>query len=362
MLEGRVVNFYNVIKPSKRHKAAQGCIKIMLADDTGVVTVRLWYADVEYKVHLGQLVTVWTVHISNSSDYNSLAPSTAPLFTTIFPEGERNCHFMTHDNSDDGTRFKRPFNCRDAKSLPGLMTLKSFTDGGYEVTDSRLLVCVKSIGARTNCTSPPHPVIQSTRLTSTTDINKNGTTSELVSLSIFDDTADATLTLYGCLCASVSLLQPSTSILLISSPGWRIDKTAKLTLNATSRLDIDPDTPDARRLRALAQRLTKRDHVNPPFPPIDPTPFATAPLRALYRLADIDEFARANPTQPLLGYMSVVLTELNVVTPCKRSMLMCNECCGAPVFANATATACRRCGKQVALRVNPHLVCVTPSR
>jgi hypothetical protein len=209
---------------------------------------------------------------------------------------------------------------------------------------------------------PSHPVIQSTRLTpTTTDINKNGTTSELVSLSIFDDTADATLTLYGCLCASASLLQPSTSILLISSPGWRIDKTAKLTLNATSRLDIDPDTPDARRLRALAQRLKKRDHVNPPFPPIDPTPFATAPLRALYRLADIDEFARANPTQPLLGYMSVVLTELNVVTPCKRSMLMCNECCGAPVFANATATACRRCGKQVALRVNPHLVCVTPS-
>ena len=155
MLEGRVVNFYNVVKPSKRHKAAQGCIKIMLADDTGVLTVRLWYADVEYQVHLGQLITIWTVHVSNSSDYNSLAPSTAPLFTTMFPEGERNCHFMTHNNSDDGTRFKRPFNCKDARSLPGLMTLKSFTDGGYEVADARLLVCVKSIGAKTTCTFPP---------------------------------------------------------------------------------------------------------------------------------------------------------------------------------------------------------------
>jgi hypothetical protein len=151
MLEGRVVNFYNVAKPSKRHKAAQGCIKIMLADDTGVLTVRLWYADAEYQIHLGQLVTLWTVHVSRSSEHNSLAPSTAPLFTSIFPEGERNCHFMTHNNSDDGKRFKRPFNCGNAKLLPGLMTLKSFTDGGYEVADSKLLVCVTSIGAKKAC-------------------------------------------------------------------------------------------------------------------------------------------------------------------------------------------------------------------
>jgi hypothetical protein len=173
-----------------------------------------------------------------------------------------------------------------------------------------------------------------------------------VSLAIFDDTADATLTFYGCLCASASYLHPSKTILLISSPGWRIDKAAKLTLNATSRIDIDPDTPDARRLRALAQRLTKRDHVNP-------TPFQTAPLRALYRLSDVDEFARANPTEPLLGYLSVVITELSIVTPCKRNMLMCNECCGVPVFTNATSTTCSRCENKVALRMNPHIVCHT---
>jgi hypothetical protein len=150
-LMGRVVNFYDVVKPSKRHKAAQGYVKIMLADDTGVLTVRLWYANAEYRLRLGQLITVWTVHVSNSSEHNALAPDSAPLFTTIFPEGERHCHFMVHENSDDGTQFKRPFNCKDPRAPLGLMTLRSFTDGGYDVDEPKLLVCVKSIGARKRC-------------------------------------------------------------------------------------------------------------------------------------------------------------------------------------------------------------------
>lgn len=155
MLMGRVVNFYDVAKPSKRHKAAQGYLKIMLADNTGVITVRLWYADTEYKLRLGHLVTVWTVHVSKSSEHNALAPNSAPLFITIFPEGERHCHLMVHDNSDDGTQFKRPFDCKDLSALPGLMTLRTFTDGGYDIDEPKLLVCVKSIGARKRCKSRP---------------------------------------------------------------------------------------------------------------------------------------------------------------------------------------------------------------
>lgn len=58
---------------------------------------------------------------------------------------------MVHESSDDGTQFKRPFNCRDSKALPSLMMLKSFAGGGYDVENPRLLVCVKSIGARKQC-------------------------------------------------------------------------------------------------------------------------------------------------------------------------------------------------------------------
>ncbi|KAF2825825.1 hypothetical protein CC86DRAFT_467442 [Ophiobolus disseminans] len=334
-LMGRVVNFYNVTKPSKQHRAAQGYLKVQLADNTGVLTVRLWYNNIIYDIRLGQLVTVWTVHVSNSSEHNSLAPSTAPLFTSIFPEGERNCHFMIHINSDNGTQFKRPFNCKDSKALPGLMTLKSFTDGGYDVDDVKLLVCVKSIGAL---------------------LNRNGTTSDLTSLTIFDDTADASLTLYSSLCTSASSFRPSHTILLISNPGWRIDKQAKLSLNANSRVDIDPDMSDARRLRALAQRLTKKEHVNPAFPDIDTSDFADAAVRALYSLADVDEFARKNPNEQFVGYLSVVLAGLDIVTPWKRNMLMSSECCGIAVFANRVQGVCGQCENGVKLRVNPRIL------
>jgi hypothetical protein len=190
------------------------------------------------------------------------------------------------------------------------------------------------------------------------DINRNGTTSELTTLTIFDSTADATLTLYDALCASASSFHPSKTILLISNPGWRIDTTAKLSLNATSRVDIDPDLRDAQHLLRLAQRLTKREHVNPCFPDvsIDIASFPNAPVRALYRLSDIDDFARTNPRQELVGYVSVVLTQLDVVAPFKRNMLMCNECCGKEVFGNKVRVRCEACGGDVGLRVNPGIV------
>ena len=119
------------------------------------------------------------------------------------------------------------------------------------------------------------------------------------------------MTLYAELCDSASIFQPSKTVLLISNPGWRIEKTAKLSLNANSRVDIDPDIGDARRLRALAQRLIKREHVNPPFPAMDTSSYEDSPVRALYNFADIDDFARANPREALLGYVSCIITSLN---------------------------------------------------
>lgn len=150
-LVGRIVNIYDTAKPSKRPKAAQGFLKLLIADDTGCMTVRLWYANTVYKVNLGQLVTLWTVHISQGDGQVGLAPTAAPLFTSIYPEGERNCHLMAHTRSDDGKMCKRPFGIKDSKVLPGLMTLKNFTEGGFDVDDCRLLVCVKSIGPRKKC-------------------------------------------------------------------------------------------------------------------------------------------------------------------------------------------------------------------
>jgi hypothetical protein len=82
----------------------------------------------------------------------------------------------------------------------------------------------------------------------------------------------------------------------------------------------------------------------------------TAAVGILYTLSDIDEFARANPKERFMGYISVLITELNLVLNYKRNMLMSTECCGMPLFANAVAAKCRQCEKMVPLRINPKIV------
>lgn len=84
--------------------------------------------------------------VSNGENGN-LASMTAPLFSSLFPERDRNCHFMIHENSDDG-RYRTPLGYRQGVPLNGLMTLQNFIDGGYDVADAKILVVVKSIGAR----------------------------------------------------------------------------------------------------------------------------------------------------------------------------------------------------------------------
>ncbi|PVI01460.1 hypothetical protein DM02DRAFT_705128 [Periconia macrospinosa] len=339
-LMGRIVNFYDAPKPSKRPKTAQGYVKIMVADDTGAMTVRLWYADINWgaKLRLGMLVSIWTVHVSHgSSESLGLAPRAAPLFTSMFPEGERHCHFMIHERSDDGTMFKQPFK---AGNMPGLMTLEQFLDGGFHVDECKLMVCVKNIGARKNFT------------------RNSGESSELITVGIFDDTAEATFTLYDSLCSSATTWIPSHTVLLIASPRFRTDRVSRLSLGANTQVHIDPDMADARFVRALSQRLSKKEHVNPPFPSevFDVDTAETAVVRILFKLSEIDEFARSNPREKVMGYISVIIAGVHIVTNYKRNMLMGTECCGMPIFANSTTEKCRHCGKMSTLRINPRIL------
>jgi len=142
-------------------------------------------------------------------------------------------------------------------------------------------------------------------------VTKKGKPSESIHVGIFDDTGEATLTLWGSATSSVSDWEPSKTILLIANPRWKIDRKTWLSLNANTRVDIDPAFNDAVWLRAFAQRLTKKDHVNPPFPErrmyidgpctcnlntdcgvfsvFDIEAAESSEVRILYTLADIDE-------------------------------------------------------------------------
>ncbi|KAF2453617.1 hypothetical protein BDY21DRAFT_292851 [Lineolata rhizophorae] len=340
---GRIVNLYDRAMPSKAPNAARGCLKLIVKDNTGAITVRLWYARTPYHLYLGLLVSVWTPHISNGEP-GSLAPPSAPFVTSIFPERDRGCHFMVHKNSDDGTLYNAPLRYQVRRPLGGLMTLKSFTDGGYEVEGAKILVCVKSLGPKKKFT------------------NKKGLPSERVQVQIFDDTAEGTLDLWDTSTASAAHWTASNTVLLISSPGWHADRRVKIYLTSSTFIDVDPNIPDAEWLWRFAQRLTRREHVNPPFPEgvFDFEMAMSSPMRVKYLLADIDEFARSAPQghgpEKFVGYLNVLVLETNIVSNFRRHMLMCNECCGIPIFNNSTSTACKQCDQPVQLRPNPKII------
>ena len=222
--------------------------------------MKLWYAKVDYDIHLGVLVSIWTPHVSNAES-NALTVKDASLVTSIFPERDNSCYFMVQTQSDEGVMCKTPLGYRDGRQLDGLMTLKSFIEGGHELPDGKILVCVKSIGARKKC--EPLTKHEYRWLSNFSVVTKKDKEAEKVDVKVFDDTTDAKLTLWGPLCSSPAHWKPSYTILLITRPGLYGDV---LSLTTYTHVDVDPCMTDAYWLRGHAQRLTKREHVNQPFP------------------------------------------------------------------------------------------------
>ena len=177
---GRVANIFDVVNSPKTPKSAKGCVKLCVKDDTGAITVRsnlstddlllivlqvrLWYASRVPTLKLGCLVSVWATHsmrvppntfqvvadhrtVSNG-EHGALASASAPLFASLFPERDRSCHLMVHENSDDGKMYTKPLGHRTGHPLNGLMTLQNFVDGGCDVIDAKVLLVVKSFGVR----------------------------------------------------------------------------------------------------------------------------------------------------------------------------------------------------------------------
>lgn len=101
-----------------------------------------------------------------------------------------------------------------------------------------------------------------------------------------------------------------------------------------------------------------REAINPLFPQgvFDLDILTTGPLRCLYTIAELDQFARAAPEETFQGYLSVLVMEVKLLEVKRRNMLMCGECCAMPVYANALSAKCRGCEKAVALRLNPKVL------
>jgi hypothetical protein len=208
----------------------------------------------QYNFRLGQLVSIWTTHTSHG-DPNSASVSQASWFTSISPERDRNCHIMIQEHSDSGVQYKLPLGYGKGQGdghndqFPELMTLGNFTNGGHDVPQFCLLLCVKGVSPRKKIT------------------NAKGSTVDLVNVLLFDETQEASLTLWGAMSYSAALWTPSETVLMISNPGWKMgNKDVRLSVTGSTIIDVNPTIEDAEWLRGFASRLTTREHINPEFP------------------------------------------------------------------------------------------------
>ena len=83
---------------------------------------------------------------------------------------------------------------------------------------------------------------------------------------IFDDTSEATLTLWNEVVPSAAKWKPSETVLLLTSPGYDPTRKGRLSVTFGTFVEVNPAMYDAEWLRERAKKRSKRDHVNLPFP------------------------------------------------------------------------------------------------
>ncbi|KAL9607731.1 MAG: hypothetical protein Q9167_007382 [Letrouitia subvulpina] len=251
---------------SKMPQAAKGYLKLLVKDESGTLMVKLWYANMQYHLRLGQLVSIWTPHLS-STESTVRTLQQVSLATSIFPERDPSCYFAIQECRDDGIAYKAPRKDSEEKQLAGLMTLKNFIMGGDEVADVKILVCVKSIGERKlcKCSSGFACQIKGNAYCKRKVTTKKGSKAELVNVVVFDDTFATILSLWGQVTASAASWEAAYTTLLISSPGLKSGNKPTIIITPRTQIDVDPLIADVDWLRKYAQTLTRKEHVNQPF-------------------------------------------------------------------------------------------------
>ena len=153
---------------------------------------------------------------------------------------------MVHENSDNGAMYRLPLEYREDRPLGGVMTLSNFNEGGYDVVDAKILVVVKSIGAKKKGEVSLGKQIYVHKSNISVVTRKDNSTVENLNVHVQDNTAEATLGLWGTSALSPLNLGSSTdnssnpdaamckegwkageTILLIQAPGWKIGRSVR---------------------------------------------------------------------------------------------------------------------------------------
>ncbi|KAA8564859.1 hypothetical protein EYC84_010630 [Monilinia fructicola] len=312
---GRVVNFATVLGRSAKQPRARGWHYVGVRGEGGVVLVKLYFGHQSYPLKLGQLLSIWTAFISDASKADGASTTGILVCANLFPGRNTSDHIMIHTHSGASDICRIPLGYTKGEPLAGLMTIEAYLRGGHDgVIGVKLLVCVKSIGARKKI------------------IKKDGGESVLVEVILFDHTGEVKMKCWSDLIESVKEWQPGKTILLLSNPLHRLDYGGKGVLNfgRYTMVDVEPDFPDAHWLKRWAGGLMRKESVAVVFPDHiwgkeEVEEAIYGPRTALFRLRDVDEWVRNEAREVFTGWVSVVFLEMALVRNWRRNMLMCAE-------------------------------------
>lgn len=243
-----------------------------------VQQIKLYFAQKPYPLRLGQMLSFWTVFIADNSKDEGGVITDVNICANMFPGRVTSDHVMIHTSPASADLYHLPLDYSKDVDLPGLMSVDSWVKGGYDgVKGVKLLVCVKSIGATKKLT-----------------IAKTGKECELMDVNVFDDTAEVRMTMWNELIESAREWVPGVTVLLLSSPGYKLGYANKgcVSIQYNTMIEVEPRFEGAEWLRRFAASLTRKDSVvlEVPEDVFDADMAANGIVRMLFTLAELDRW------------------------------------------------------------------------
>ncbi|KAF8460287.1 hypothetical protein BDZ91DRAFT_851657 [Kalaharituber pfeilii] len=308
--------------------------------DSGYVRIWLSKPFDAYPALFGlKIASICTVYASFVAGLDPLtftrSTSTVPLFISISEKGISTQLELHSDTVDNVALYRSPLSNLDGKASQ-LLSLQNFLNCDIGVSGIQVL-----IGAVKRVTL------------------KSGESRCKKDVGIVDETAEGVLSFWGTLSSSNIQWQALETILLLTNPKVKLwNNKPQITIGKSTLIEVEPDIKDAKWLRDYVQRTFRRPALKYEFPEngFDWDAKLTASTRVLYNLAEIDELSRRPYTGSLVGFLSVVLTDVKFSETCDF-----NEGCSSSesekIFTNRGSVACTRCEKNdIAFRLNPRIL------